>query len=357
MDRTHSISPLLARVALAAGCLVGLSGVASAQSWVGKMFETTDHDFGVVARGSDTVYKFPVKNVFKEDVVISSVRSSCGCTTASLENKELETFETGYVVAKFNTRTFTGVHSATLTVSISKPYPASIQLRVHGNIRGDVVFEPGSIDFGTVDQGTSHEKTIAVTYAGRSGWQITDVRSVEDHLQAELVQRSRSSRGATYDLLIRMTESAPAGFRKSQLVIVTNDASNPRIPIEVAADVRPELTVAPENLVLGDVEQGQSVTKRLLVRGKRPFKITAIDSGDDAFDFDAGGEPDTKQIVTVRFTAGEKLGRLRAPITIATDLGDSFQTQCTAYANVVPSGEAAPADGAQDGDSRTALVR
>lgn len=352
MDRRPFVARLTCLIALAC-----LGGHASAQPWVGKMFDKTDHDFGVVARGSDTVYKFPVKNVFKEDVVIGSVRSSCGCTTASLENTELKTFETGYVVAKFNTRTFTGVHSATLTVSITKPYPASIQLRVHGNIRADVVFEPGSIDFGQVDQGTRHEKTIAVTYAGRSGWKIEDVRSVDDHLQAELVQRNRTSNRVTYDLVVRMTENAPAGYRKSQLVIVTNDATNPRIPIEVAAEVRPELTVAPENLVLGDVPQGETVTKRLLVRGKRPFKITKIDCGDDAFAFSAGDKADTKQIVTVRYTAGAKAGRLKAPITIATDLGDSFQTQCVAYANVVATADAPPAGSRSSVDSQTALAR
>lgn len=328
--------PLVWRVA--ALCLsVAIADSAAAQPWASKMFDKLDHDFGVVARGSDTVYRFEVKNIYKEDVVLSSVRSSCGCTTPSIENGTIKTYDKAYVVAKFNTRTFTGTHSATLTVQISKPYPAQVQLRVHGNIRGDVVFEPGAIDFGTIDQGESSEKTVNVGYAGRSGWKIDDVRSGSDHLRAELIERERYGGRVSYDLLVRLLDSAPPGYLKEQLVLVTNDRSNTRVPLEISGQIKPELTVSPSDLVLGNVPAGTSVTKRVIVRGKKPFTITAIGCENDSFDFEKKDDAADKQLVTVRFTAGEKECRLRAPIRIETDLGDSFTATCTAYASVTPS--------------------
>lgn len=333
-------------VALLLACF---AGSASAQDWARKMFDETDHDFGVVARGSDTVFKFPIKNIYKEDVVLSSVRSSCGCTTPSLENEVIKTYETGYVVAKFNTRTFTGIHSATLTVSISKPYPAQVQVRVHGNIRGDVVFEPGSIDFGQFDQGSPQEKRVSVSYAGRSGWEITDVRSADENLEAELVQRERNGGRVIYDLVVRARESVPAGYLKSQVVLVTNDGSNPRIPLEIAADVKPELTVAPDTIVLGDIPQGETVTKRLLVRGKRPFQVTSVVCDDDAFTFEHSGEAADKQIVTLTFTSKGDPRRLRAPVKIFTDLGETFTATCDVYATVA----AAPSTASDQSSSKT----
>ncbi|MEQ8848536.1 DUF1573 domain-containing protein [Botrimarina sp.] len=320
---------------IAAACL--LCTPAAAQDWARKMFEEKDHDFGVVARGSDTVYRFPVKNLYKEDVVLGGVRSSCGCTTPSLENTELKSFEVGYVVAKFNTRTFTGVHSATLTVDIVKPYSAQVQLRVHGNIRGDVVFEPGGVDFGQIDQGSPSEKTVTVSYAGHSGWSIQDVRSTNDHLEAELVERSRNGGRVIYDLVVRLRDTAPAGVMRTPLVLVTSDAANPRIPLDVVAEVRPELTVSPDTLVFGDVEPGQTVTKRLLVRGKRPFTITGVRCEKPGFEFDAPETADTKQLVTVKFTAEGDARRIKAPITVTTDLGETFTAECTAYAAVAPT--------------------
>ncbi len=331
--------------------VTAFAGSASAQDWARKMFDVKDHDFGVVARGSDTVFKFPVKNLYKEDVVLSSVRSSCGCTTASLEGQVIKTHELGYVVAKFNTRTFTGLHSATLTVQVSKPYPAQVQVRVHGNIRGDVVFEPGSADFGQVDQGTPHQKTVSVAYAGRAGWNVDDVLSTNEHLAAELVQRERSGRGRViYDLIVKLKETAPAGLLKTQLVLTTNDAANPRIPLEVVADVRPEITVAPETLVLGEVEQGETITKRLLVRGKRPFKITEVKCEEGCFEFDTSESADTKQIVTLRFTSKGEGRHLKTLITIVTDLGETFTATATAYATV----KATTATAADEGAATTA---
>ncbi|QDU57782.1 DUF1573 domain-containing protein [Aeoliella mucimassa] len=313
------------------------SNFASAQEWPKKMFETTEHDFGTVARGSDTVYKFEVTNKFVEDIHLASVRSSCGCTTPSIEGNLIKTYEKAYVVAKFNTRAFTGYHSATLTVTIDKPYPAQIQLRVRGNIRGDVVFEPGGINFGTVDQGAQHEKSVRVRYAGRSGWEIKDVvtsNDSSDYYEVELNDLQRRGGVAQYELMVRLKETAPAGYLKDQLVLVTNDSNNPRIPLDIEGRVTPEISVMPENWVLGDVEPGSEVSKKLIVRGKTPFTITKIDC-DDCFSFEFGDEAKTTHVVSLNFRAGEQPGQLKKQISIHTDRGETYNATCTAYANII----------------------
>src|SRR5690606_36384098 len=107
------------------------------------------------------------------------------------------------IVAKFNTRgSFTGHHSATLTVTIDKPFPAQVQLRVHGNIRGDVVFNPGAINFEDVDQGTTKKQRVGVRYAGTGGWKIQDVvTSTEssNHYEVELIETNRVGGVVEYD--------------------------------------------------------------------------------------------------------------------------------------------------------------
>lgn len=315
--------------------------IAGSAPWAPKMFESLDHDFGTVARGSDTVYKFPVKNIWKEDVHLASVRSSCGCTDPSIENPDLKSHEVGYIVAKFNTRTFTGLHSATLTVTIDKPFPTQVQLRVHGNIRGDVVFQPGSVEFGNIDQGTETEKKVSVTYAGRSDWKITDVVAPSEsssQFEVELTETGRQSNRVVYDLLVRLKPTAPAGYLNEQLVIVTNDGNNLRIPLDVQGQIVPELAISPANLVLGDVPVGQTVSKKIIVRGKKPFKITDIKCEDQQFTFaNDSTEPKPMHIVEVKFAASGEPTKLRSPIQIATDLGDTYAAVCTAYATVVPA--------------------
>jgi hypothetical protein len=297
---------------------------------------------GTVARGSDTSYKFAAKNIYKQDIELLSVRSSCGCTSPTVERKVLKTGEIGYVTATFNTRTFTGIHGATLTVSVrwndnGSWLTGEAQLRVDGNIRGDIVFTPGAVKFDSVDQGSKAEQKVEVTYAGRSNWKIVDVRGASDGIEVELNQTQRYSGRVAYDVLVRLKDTAAAGYFNDQLVLVTNDEDNPRIPIYVGGRIVPQISVSPESLLLGEVAQGQQVSKKIIVVGKKPFKIVSFQCSDeDSFQFKTDDQSKDRHIVDVTFNAKKNPGGVKEAIHIATDLGDKLQANLTAYATIVP---------------------
>lgn len=312
MSRTLVLSLIL-------GCL-SLSP-ASAQEWAEKMFNKREHDFGTVARGSDTVYKFEVTNIYKQPMTISGVRSSCGCTSPTVENSTIKTYEKAYIVAKFNTRTFVGMHGATLTVTFAPPYSAEVQVRVHGNIRSDVVFAPGSVVFGDIDEGSIREQTVTVTYAGRENWSIVDVTNDNDYFEVELNERSRGMGKVSYGLLVRLKDNVPAGYLKDQLTVVTNDqrAESQRIPLFVEGRILPEISVTPESLVLGDVPAGEPITRKIVVRGKRPFRILDVNCGDDCFQFKTDEESKELHLVELTYVPQEQSGEVKVPVQITTD--------------------------------------
>src|SRR6185503_21099822 len=117
----------------------------------------------------------------------------------------------------------------------------------------------------TVDQGTRAEEKVVVTYAGRSNWKIVDVRGASDSLEVELTQTQRYSGRVGYDLLVRLKDTAAAGYFNDQLVLVTNDEDNPRIPIYIGGRIVPQISVSPESLLLGEVTQGQQISKKVIV--------------------------------------------------------------------------------------------
>jgi hypothetical protein len=333
---------------MAFSLILAVTPVTNAQQWANEMFvEGREHDFGTVARGADVEYRFPVKNLYRQDIELTGVRSSCGCTTPSVETKLLKTHETGYIVAKFNTRTFTGVKGATLTVKMKWTDIKGInrsgeaQLRINGEIRGDVVFKPGAVQFESVNQGTQAEKRINVSYAGRSRWEITDVLSRSEDFEVELVQRDRKSGRVSYDLLVRLKDTAPAGDLREQLVLVTNDRSEQRIPVLIEGKVVPVVSVAPNSVVFGEVAQGQEVSKKVLVRGKKPFRIIDIYCDDDSLKFQTPSESATRHIVNFQFTASGKPGKVEDKVNIVTDLGQNYGARCNVYATIMPSTTAA----------------
>lgn len=332
MLRTITLSLLVA---------IASTGNAFAQQWTQKLLKETSHDFGSVARGSKAEFAFEIENVFKEDVHIASVRSSCGCTSPVITKDTLKSWEKGSILAKFNTTSYLGQRHATITAVIDKPYYAEVQLNVSGFIRSDVVFEPGVVNLGQLDVGESGAAKVKVTYAGRENWNIVDVRSGNPNLEVELSDAVRRGGNVTYEMTVRLKGDVPAGYMNDQLMIVSDDVRNKTIPITVEARISPPLEVSPGSLLLGSVEPGKSVTKQLVVKAKKKFRITNVVCEDEGFRFKlpAGDTAKTMHLVPVIFTAGEEPGAFTATMTIETDLG--MTAQCKATGNVKAAGDAA----------------
>lgn len=305
---------------------LSLVAPASAQQWAEKMFEVHRHDFGSVARGAKAEFEFELSNPYLEDVHIESVRSTCGCTTPRIKKALLKTYEKGAIVAKINTDRFLGRKGATITVVFDKPFFAEVQLHVTTYIRSDVVFHPGEVNLGSVDQGKGSFKKIQVHYAGRDDWEILEVRSANPHLSGEVVETSRGNGQVTYELMVNLDEEAPVGYLKDHLLLLTNDHRLTQVPVPVEGRIVSGLTVSPASLFLGVVKPGEKVTKQLVVRGSRPFRITSISCDAEGFEFDTSGEevPKPLHLIPVTFVAGDHPGRIIKTIRIETDLGESL---------------------------------
>jgi hypothetical protein len=316
--------------------LVVLTGCpAFAQDWARKMFKETEHDFGYVARGAKAEYEFPLSNIYLEDVHIAGVRSSCGCTTPRIKQEWLKTYEKGAIIASFNTPLFLGRKGATVTVTFDKPFYAEVQLHVTGYIRGDVVFRPGSAQLGSVDQGTPADTKVAVGYAGRSDWQILEVKSANPHLSGKVVETARGGGRVSYELLVHLDANAPAGYVQDHLMLITSDRGSAQVPVPVEGYVAPPITVSPASLFMGVVPPGKQVTKQLVVRGSRPFRILSITCDDASFTFKTSedGLPKALHVIPVTFAAGASTGKVVRTIRIETDLGETAP-QLAAYAVV-----------------------
>lgn len=313
---------------------------ATAKEWAQKMFKTTRHDFGHVALGSKTEFSFELTNSYQEDVHIADVRSSCGCTTPTILKNTLKTWEKGAILASFNTKSFTGQKNATIIVVIDKPFYAEVQLTVSGYIRTDVDFQPGSVALGDVDQGGTKQAEVTVTYHGRNTWEIKDVRSANDHLEVELGDPMRLADGVVYKMTVTLKEDAPSGYINDTLTLVTDDPRMPTVPLPVEGRVISPLTISPSSLFVGVVEPGTTVTKQLVIRAKKPFKILKITCPDAAFHFKTNDEAKTVHLVPVTFTAGDKVGEFEQAIELETDLAVGGKAQCLARGTIQASAAA-----------------
>ena len=246
--------------------------------WAERMFSELNHDFGIVARGSDVKYRLKITNNVQQPVHIAGVTTSCGCTAAKPDKDSLAIGETTYVEITMNTVKFEGHKPSSVTVTFDRPAHAEVRIPVESYIRRDVVLTPGGAQFGSVEKGKSAERTIDIAYAGRSDWKIRDVISKNPYIQARVVETQRSAGNVKYVLRVTLKDGAPLGAVRDQITLVTNDSGAPHIPVLIEGQVEAEYSVTPELVSFGTLAPGERKTINILVRGKKPFKIERIES-------------------------------------------------------------------------------
>lgn len=249
--------------------------------WAEEMFSSLEHKFGVVARGAETKTVVKIKNLYKQNVNISSVRTSCSCTQASVDKTFLKSLETAELTISIDTKRFMRQKNTQVIINFDSPRVKEVRIPISVYIRTDVVLTPGSADFGRVDKGAETTKTINVAYAGRADWKITGVESSDKFVKAEVVETKRQGNSANYSLKVTLKDDAPIGDLRGKLTLLTNDANSPKVPVLMEATVEPDIVITPETVSLGMLKPGVEKTVRIVVRGKKPFSIDKIECASD----------------------------------------------------------------------------
>ncbi len=323
-----------------ASTLILVPAVARAdQDWAAKMFEKTSHDFGVVARGSDVSYRLKLKNLYKEDVHIADVRTTCGCSAGEPSQTTLKSLEDAYVEIKMDTRKFMRRKDSNVIVTFDAPLYQEVTIPITAYIRTDVVVEPGSAQFGMVDQETGSEQTLKIAYAGRADWKIKSVTTKSEVLDAVAKETTREGGRVDYDLVITLKPGAPAGMLREIVTLVTDDADNPDVPILVEAQVKPDIEVKPAVVSLGTMSPKQSKTVQVVLQGRKPFKIESVtcQKVKDVFEVRLPSKEAKVQVIPLTVTAPEEPGTLDEQLSVTID-GRKEPVTFRAYGKIAVAG-------------------
>ena len=94
-------------------------------------FEQTAYNGGVVLEGEQVEVKYAFTNTGKSDLVIESVKASCGCTASAPKDKIIKPGQSSEIAAKFNSRGRQGKQSKSITVRTNDPENSTIILRLN----------------------------------------------------------------------------------------------------------------------------------------------------------------------------------------------------------------------------------
>lgn len=317
----------MARWYVAMLMLALVPAAASAQGWAEKMFREGDklaltHDFGTIARGTQLKHTFKLTNIYAVRMEITSIKSGCGCVTATAGKRVLEPRESTTIDVTMDGRRFNGNKTVSVRVTVGPEFISTAELKVSANSRGDVVFNPGEINFGSVPRGQTPTQNLDVEYAGQLRWEVSEAVVKDGPYTATVKELYRRPGQVGYRLSVTLKEDAPAGPQKHSVYLKTNDPSSPLIPVLVEANVQSALTVTPAALSLGPVSLGTPLTRRVVVRGGRPFKVLGIEGEGVELGAALSAAEAEVQFVTFKCTF-DKPGPFKREVKIKTSLQDA----------------------------------
>lgn len=308
------------RLRIATGILAALAMVSTAQAdqFTDAMMSTEKIDFGVIATGTDVPKTLKIKNVHAQTYVIQQVKTSCACAQAKIDKQVLQPGETAIVTVKMNTRNFKQRKDSNVIIVFGSPRYTEVRIPVTAYIRTDMVFSPGSAEFGNIDMGTEGKAVVDIAYAGRSNWDIEDIKISNPNLRATLEPQKSGLGTINYRLTLSMNEQAPAGRIRDMITIVTNDSTNPNVPLLVDGQIVPDIAVSPPIVNLENVAPGTTLTRSIVLKGKKPFAITGVDCRDhkDSVSAAVTEKISPVHVLPVKITAPSTPGRFKDELVV-----------------------------------------
>ena len=115
--------------------LVGLLsyGLSAQEKKVAKIeFESETIDYGTINKGADGVRVFKFKNTGNAPLIITNVKSSCGCTVPKKPEEPILPGDSGEIEVKYDTKRVMPIRK-TITVTSNAERP-TVALKIKGNV-------------------------------------------------------------------------------------------------------------------------------------------------------------------------------------------------------------------------------
>ena len=97
-------------------------------------FDKTEHDFGTILQGEVVTYSFHFTNTGNVPLLISDVKTTCGCTIAEFPREPIQPGKDGFIKGTYDSKGHHDFQSRNITV-IANTMPAQTVLRMKGTVK------------------------------------------------------------------------------------------------------------------------------------------------------------------------------------------------------------------------------
>jgi hypothetical protein len=334
---------------LALACFPALAS-AQEQGWGAKFFKDgLAHDFGNVPYGAKLSFKFPIKNDYNQTFKVTEATVSCGCVTPKKPALEIPPLGTSELEISMDTLRIKPIGPKKVDIFVTlvsvpvnpgdKVYSSRATLSVSCVPKTNVVFTPGEVDFGVVNQGQTPKQILRIEHAGDANWQIKRA-VVRDELPVQVtVQQVQAGQPGmvNYQVQATLKPNAPAGEFKQEIQLETSDPQTPVLNLVVSGNVQAPLKATPNIANFGTAKVNEVTIRSILIQGNnnKPFKITKVEGVGGDINVKFADKSATVHVLNIEYTPKQP-GNLKKLLTIKTDLDGELSTTVAAEGTAVP---------------------
>lgn len=222
---------------------------ASVASKIGPkiQFNTPVHDFGKISAGEIVKYSYIFTNVGDQQLIISNVQPSCGCTATAEWTREVEPGKTGTIPIQFNSANFGGAIAKMVTVLCNDKTQPAVYLQIKGTVWKPIEITPAYAVINVPPESSGGSATVKILNNTENALLLGKPEVNQPGFAVEI---RTNQPGKEYELTVSTVPPLKPGNVQAEIKIPTSSSNAPVITVRTWANVQPALSILPAQVSL-----------------------------------------------------------------------------------------------------------
>ena len=221
--------------------------------------ENPVHNFGVIAPGGKHTCEYRFKNTGTATLVISQIKSTCGCAVPQLKKKTYEPGESGVVKATYTASTRPANIEKHLYIVSNNPGKPQFELTIKAKIEVNFTISPTVMNLSLREDNAG---AVAITVKSKDGkpFSIRSFNSTGNIIAVDLDSAAKSSE---FVFTPKVDVKKLAQTLNGSIVVNVAGAGNAQLTARFASKSLYE--VSNPRIIIQDAKPGQAIVREVLV--------------------------------------------------------------------------------------------
>jgi hypothetical protein len=235
-------------------------------------------EFGRHNNTGDVLHNFLLENKGQTSLVISQVRSGCGCTRAELDRSIIPPGESATLSTRLSLRGIVGSKRTSIYLHTNDPLNPIFQCQLTGMAVTELDLSPSSLHFDIPLDGTN--QPVRLTIRNNTDTPLHPV-SLDVNVAFFRVQLETNIPGNQYTLTATLLTTAVTASVSGTIILRTDHPQYSRIEIPISASLIRDLNANPAELVLREIPPDRPTENRYIIlqaSSNQTFKVLKVEA-------------------------------------------------------------------------------